>query len=242
MLALRSAVFFLLLVVSTLLTAAIVVLLFLPYRLRYAIAAQWVKFVLVSLKGLCDLSHRVEGAENIPEQPCIVFSKHQSAWETIALQSIFSPQTWVLKRELLWIPFFGWALALMGGIAIDRSSGRKAVQQIVEKGKGQLDKGRWVIIFPEGTRVAPGEERKFGIGGAVLAEKSGYPVVPVAHNAGEFWRRRGFIKYPGVISVVVGQAIATDGKSASQINAEAKQWMDREMARISRKPEGQANK
>lgn len=234
MLALRSGLFFILMLVSTLLTAAIVVLLFfLPYRVRYAIAAQWVKLVLASLKGLCGLSHRVEGAQNIPEKPCIVFSKHQSAWETVALQSVFSPQTWVLKRELLWVPFFGWALAVMGGIAIDRSSGRKAVQQIVEKGRAQLDKGRWVVIFPEGTRVAPGQERRFGIGGAVLAEKSGYPVVPVAHNAGEFWRRRGFIKYPGVITLVVGPPIETEGKSAGQINAEAKEWMDQEMARIS---------
>ena len=150
----------------------------------------------------------------------------------MALQKMFPPQVWIMKREIFWLPFFGWALALMGSIGIDRGSGRSAVQQIVKQGKQRLDQGRWIVIFPEGTRVAPGQKKRYGIGGAILAEESGYPLVPVAHNAGEFWPRRGLVKRPGVIKVIIGPVIKPNGKSASEMNKIAEQWIEGKVEEI----------
>jgi 1-acyl-sn-glycerol-3-phosphate acyltransferase len=160
--------------------------------------------------------------------------KHQSSWETLALQALFPPQVWVLKRELLWIPFFGWGLASLNPIAIDRSAGRKALNQVVEQGRERLSSGAWVVIFPEGTRIPTGEIGKFGMGGAFLAVETGYPVVPVAHDAGKSWPKHGFIKYPGVIKLVIGDKIATDVKKikASTLNKSVFQWMEKEMTRL----------
>ncbi len=154
-------------------------------------------------------------------------SKHQSAWETIALRGLLPPeQSWVLKKELMSVPFFGWGLRMVEPIAIDRSSGRNAIKQIVNEGVSFLEKGRWLIIFPEGTRVAPGERKKYGMGGGILAEKSGYPVLPISHNAGNFWKRRGLRKFPGTIKLVIGEKISTDGKKASQITREVEAWIE----------------
>src|SRR3989344_228648 len=189
----------------------------LPFPLRYRIISQWARWQVSLLKILCRLDHRVEGREHLPPGAAIVMSKHQSAWETIVFQQIFPPQTWVLKRELLWIPLFGWALALLRPIAIDRGAGRQAIEQVIEQGRERLQSGIWVVVFPEGTRVAPGTRRRYGIGGAALAAASGYPVVPVAHNAGSFWPRRGFLKRPGTIRVVIGPVIDSHGKTAEEI-------------------------
>ncbi|MGD8641287.1 MAG: lysophospholipid acyltransferase family protein [Gammaproteobacteria bacterium] len=197
-----------------------------PYEVRYAFLSQWARTIVVWLRVICKLKHEVIGAENIPEGPAIIFCKHQSAWETIALQTIFPPQVWVLKRELIRVPIFGWALAMLESIAIDRKSGRKAVEQIVEQGRQRLDTGKWIVVFPEGTRVAPGQRKKFGIGGAVLAEQTGYPVVLVAHNAGDFWRRRSIVKRAGVIKVVIGPTIDPAGKTAAEIKNIAEQWIN----------------
>lgn len=199
---------------------------------RYDIIRQWARFMIWLLERLCGLHYRVEGREHLPKQPAIVISKHQSSWETLAYQQIFPPQVWVLKRELLWVPFFGWGLAMTQPIAIDRGSGRQAVQQIISQGRQRLETGRWVVVFPEGTRVAPGQRRRFGLGGAVLAAGTGYPVVPVAHNAGSYWPRRGFLKKPGTIRVAIGPVIETQGKTPEQINREAQAWIDREMQRL----------
>jgi 1-acyl-sn-glycerol-3-phosphate acyltransferase len=204
-----------------------------PYIVRYGFLSCWAKSVVWWLRLICGLRHEVINAENIPQGPAIVFCKHQSAWETIALQAIFPPQVWVLKHELIRIPVFGWALAMLESIAIDRSSGRKAVEQIVEQGRQRLNTGKWIVIFPEGTRVAPGQRKKFGIGGAVLAEQTGYPVVLVAHNAGDFWRRRSLVKRPGVIKVVIGPVIDPTGKSASEIKDFAEQWINDTVDEIS---------
>ncbi len=218
MLFLRSLLFALGMWLSTLIIAPLAVFTFpFPFATRYAFISQWACFNLWWLRLTCRLDFDVRGRENIPSGNAIVFRKHQSAWETLALQKIFPPQVWLLKRELLWVPFFGWGLAMLEPIAIDRGAGRKAVEQLVRQGKERLADGRWVVIFPEGTRVPPGQTGRYGIGGAVLAAKSGYPVVPVAHNAGEFWPRRGFIKRPGTISVVVGPAIVSRGKTAEMI-------------------------
>lgn len=199
----------------------------LPYRSRYRVVNVWHRGVLWWLQVTCGIRYEVEGMENIlPDGPGIIFSKHESTWETLALTEIFPPQAWVLKRELLWVPFFGWALAVLEPIAIDRNAGRKAINQIIEQGIARLKAGRWITVFPEGTRIAPGHTKKFGVGGALLAAKSGYPVVPVAHNAGEFWPKRGFLKRPGTIRVVIGKPIQTEGRKATEINDEAEQWIN----------------
>jgi 1-acyl-sn-glycerol-3-phosphate acyltransferase len=204
-----------------------------PYKVRYGFLSSWAKTVVWWLRLICNLRHEIINPENIPQGPAIIFCKHQSAWETIALQAIFPPQVWVLKHELMKVPIFGWALQMLESIAIDRSSGRKAVEQIVEQGKQRLDTGKWIVIFPEGTRVAPGQRKKFGIGGAVLAERTGYPVVLVAHNAGDFWRRRSLIKRPGVIKVVIGPTIDPNGKTAAEIKDIAEQWINATVDEIS---------
>jgi 1-acyl-sn-glycerol-3-phosphate acyltransferase len=204
-----------------------------PFKYRYAYYRQWGVFTIWLLRVVCKLRYDVQGKENIPEGAGIVFSKHQSSWETIALQQIFPPQVWVLKKELLKVPFFGWGLAMLGCVAIDRGKGRHAVKQIVEQGTDRLQKGRWVVVFPEGTRTAPGTKKRYGVGGAVLAEKSGFPVVPVAHNAGEYWPRRGLIKKPGVIQVRIGPVINPNGITAEEIRDRAEQWIESTVAEIS---------
>ena len=208
-----------------------------PFRVSSAIARMYAWFIVHSLRVLCGVNYQVRGQENIPEGAAILFSKHQSTWETYALQLIFPPQVWVFKRELLWVPFFGWGLAALKSISIDRSSGRKAIKQIVEQGRQRLDAGIWVTIFPEGTRVAPGQHKRWGIGGAILAEQTGYPIVPVAHNAGEFWAKRSFIKRPGTIQVIIGKPVDTRGRKATDINAEVEAWMESAMAEISKNSE-----
>ena len=142
----------------------------------------------------------------------------------MALQKMSPPLVWVMKREIFWLPFFGWAIAAMEPIAIDRASGRKAITQIVEQGKKTLDSGKWVVIFPEGTRVPPGKKGRYGLGAAILATQSGYPVIPVALNSGEFWRRNDFIKRPGTIDVVIGKPIESKGKDPSELNQQAEEW------------------
>ena len=230
---LRSLLFWLLLAPLTLLFAILVLLaFFLPQSVRWSIISVWVRIVLWWLEASCGLRHEVRGRENIPDSAGIVFSKHQSMWETIALQEIFPHQVWVAKQELKWLPFFGWGLWLMKTIFIKRGTGRAAVEQLVSQGKQRLDEGIWVVIFPEGTRVPPGTRGRYRIGGAVLGEKSGYPIVPVAHNSGEYWPRRSFIKHPGTIQVRVGTPITTAGKTAQQLLDEASSWIEARMDEI----------
>jgi 1-acyl-sn-glycerol-3-phosphate acyltransferase len=188
----------------------------------------WGAINLFLLRWICGLRFEVEGFEHLPPSGAvIVMAKHQSTWETIALRAILRPdQSWVLKQELMRIPFFGWGLSAVKSIPIDRSAGRRAVVKVVELGRRYLDEGRQVIIFPEGTRTAPGERKKYGIGGGVLAERTGVPVLPVAHNAGVFWRRRGVKKYPGTIRVVIGPVILTEGKKSTKIVAEVEEWIE----------------
>ncbi|MCB1734477.1 MAG: 1-acyl-sn-glycerol-3-phosphate acyltransferase [Gammaproteobacteria bacterium] len=204
-----------------------------PFSIRYAFIIRWAWFVMWWLKVTCGISHTVIGRENISDRNAILFSKHQSTWETLAIQKIFPVQAWVLKQELLSVPFFGWALRLMEPIAINRSAGSAAVKKLIKDGKARLDAGRWVVVFPEGTRVAPGVIGRYGIGGAMLAQSSRYPVVPMAHNAGEFWPRRGFLKRPGVITVSIGPEIESEGRKADEILELAKSWIETEMIRIS---------
>ena len=222
---------------STIIITPIIPLLYpIPYFMRYRYAHQWTRFNLWWLEVTCGLTYRVTGEDNIPETPCIIMAKHQSAWETMALQKMFPPQVWVMKREIFWLPFFGWAIAAMEPIAIDRASGRKAISQIIEQGQKSLDEGKWVVIFPEGTRVPPGKKGRYGMGGAILASETGYPVIPVALNSGEFWKRNDFIKRPGIIDVVIGKPIQSQDRDAQALNQQVENWIEGEMQRISITP------
>ncbi|WJW75512.1 lysophospholipid acyltransferase family protein [Thiohalobacter sp. IOR34] len=233
MLLIRSLLFWLVFALSMVVIAPLVVLSYpMPYARRYRLASTWARLNLRWLKLVCRLDYRLEGREHIPDQPSIIFCKHQSTWETLALQEIFPPQVWVMKRELLRIPFFGWGIATLKPIAIDRKAGRRAIQQLVSQGIERLREGLWVTVFPEGTRVAPGQRGRYKLGGAILAEKSGALVVPVAHNAGEFWPRHGFIKRPGTIRVVIGPPIVSEGQSAAEILRQAEDWIEGTMERI----------
>lgn len=204
----------------------------LPYRYQFAMARWWARRLFWVLKHLCGLDFVVEGRERIPAGTHIVMSNHASAWETIAQFVIFPPHVWVLKRELLWIPFVGWGLKVLRPIAINRGEGHRAVNQVVDQGKARLADGLWIIIFPEGTRVASGETKKFGVSGALLATATGKLVIPLSHNAGKFWPRRGFIKKPGTIRVVIGEPIASEGKNPRQLNEEVRQSIDAGLAKI----------
>ncbi len=208
--------------------AAIIFLLCYPihYKYRSKIISYWSKLTLQVLSSICKLKYEVTGLENIPDKPCIIFCKHQSTWETMALQLYFTPQVWIIKRELLWIPFFGWTLASMKSIAIDRSSGKMALKKIVTQGTQRLQEANWIIIFPEGTRTRPGQKESYKIGGAMLAKNSSFDILPIAHNAGEFWPKGQFIKKPGTIKMVIGEVISVQNKSAKQINQETEQWIE----------------
>lgn len=199
---------------------------------RSRMVAGWARFVMWWLGLTCGLHYQVIGREHIPESSCVILAKHQSAWETIALQAIFPPQIWVLKRSLLLLPFFGWALWALKVIAIDRSAGREALKQLVSQGKDRLALGLNVVVFPEGTRVAPGKRGKYHIGGAWLATHTGALAVPVAHNAGEFWRRNSLLKRPGTITVSIGAPIAPTGMKADELNRQVEAWIEAEMARL----------
>ncbi len=196
----------------------------------YRVAVAWSESVLSLLKMLCGLDYVVEGVENLDRENCIVLMKHSSAWETIAQLKIFPRQTWVLKRELLWAPILGWALMLYRPIAIDRNAGRAAVEHVVEQGRERLERGVWVMIFPEGTRVASGTAGRYGLSGALLSIASGRPLIPVAHNAGAFWPRRGWLKRPGTIRVTIGTPIETDGRSPRELTNEVQQWIEATVA------------
>ena len=227
MILLRSSLFALALVLFTLPYGLIALATFaLPRMLRYRIITGWARTVVVLARAICGIRYRVEGLENLPATPSVILSKHQSAWETMAFQKLFPPQVHVLKRELLWIPFFGWGLALMSPIAIDRSKGAAALKAMVRKGRERIAQGFWVVVFPEGTRVAPGERRRYQPGGAWLAAKAGVPVVPVAHNAGRVWPRNALIKHPGLVTVRVGPPIATANRKPEEINAQAEEWIE----------------
>ncbi|MEJ2456333.1 MAG: lysophospholipid acyltransferase family protein [Candidatus Thiodiazotropha sp.] len=229
MILIRSSLYFVYLVITTILVAGIGSLIgwAVPESKLPLIDSFWSRINLWGLSAICGLNFRLQGAENIPKQSCIVLAKHQSAWETIALVSLIpGRKAWVLKRELLYIPIFGWIMWYYKPIAINRKSGRKSIDQIIEQGTERLNSGCKIIVFPEGTRVAPGTRKRYGVGGAMLAEKTGAPVLPVAHNAGIFWRRRGLRKYPGTIDVVIGPLIETKGLSASDINARAEAWIE----------------
>lgn len=237
MLFLRSLLFSIGMLISIVIGGLLVVMLFmLPFTYRYRLTQFWARFNIWWLRVTCGTTYQLHGVEHVPKQPVVVMSKHQSAWETLFFHQYFPPLAWVLKRELLWLPIFGWALALLRPIAINRDIGRSAVKQVIRKGREHLRQGQWVLIFPEGTRVSPGVRKPYRMGGAVLAAQSGYPVLPVALNAGEFWPRRSFLKRPGTIQVVFGPLIQSVGLSPQALNQRVEDWIETTMTQISSVP------
>ncbi|MGD9602064.1 MAG: lysophospholipid acyltransferase family protein [Gammaproteobacteria bacterium] len=228
MIRLRSLLFYVGLAPVTVLFCLLGVLLLpLPRRARYYTIIQWSRFALWWLAVTCGLRWRVQGHENIPAEAGVILCKHQSAWETMSLQFVFPPHCQVVKRELLWVPFFGWGLACLNPIAIDRAAGARALKTVLKEGRRRLEDGWWVLIFPEGTRVPVDHPGRYSVSGAALAAQANRPIVPVAHNAGLFWPRQALNKSPGVIDLVIGAPIVPDGRSAAALMAEAEAWIER---------------
>lgn len=210
----------------------VIVCCFLPFPRRFNLAQVWAVVLLKALKWTCRLDYVVEGRQNIPEGHHIAFWKHSSSWETIAMAIVFPRQVWVLKRELLWIPVVGWGVRQLHAIAINRKGGRAAVAQVLEQGRERMAEGDWIMVYPEGTRMPPGQTRRYGVSGALLAAETGRVIVPVAHNAGFFWPRRGLMKKPGTIRVVIGPPVAAAGRDVREVNEEVQSWIESTVSRI----------
>jgi 1-acyl-sn-glycerol-3-phosphate acyltransferase len=204
-----------------------------PFNLRFALCRAWGRSMLAVGKFLCGLDYRIEGLENIPDETSVIMIKHTTVFETYAQLAIFPPQTWVVKRELKWIPFFGWGLAAMKPIAINRGAGHTAISQVIEQGKDRIRDGIWITVFPEGTRMALGQTRRYGVSGAALAKEMQCPIVPVAHNAGDLWPRRGLKKEPGLIRFCIGPPIAPEDRPPKETNLLVQDWVESKMAEIS---------
>ena len=237
MLAVRATIFLLFQVLSLVVWALLfnIVGPFLPFKKRYWFAMRWSAMNIWAADMILGIRYQIVGLENLPSTPAILVSKHESAWETMFYPYYFSHQLcFVLKRELLWLPFFGWSAAMLRMIAINRSKGSEAFAQVLSKGKKALhQEQRWVVFFPEGTRVAPGQTIKFKTGGARLAVAANTPLVPIAMNSGDVWPRKSFIKKPGVITVSIGPPLLPDGEDATTLTARAENWIHQEMRRIS---------
>lgn len=231
----RSAIYWVVLALTTMIWAwPILLSVVFPLETRFKVMRVWPRFNLWALKVICGVRYRVEGQENLPTEPSIIFAKHSSAWETIALQLLIPPAVYVAKKELLKIPFFGWALSVLNFITIDRAAGRRAIVHMVQQAKDRLSRGLWIIIFPEGTRKGVNDELDYKIGGAVMASKTNAKVVPVAHNAGIFWPRHSFLKWPGEVVVWFGPAIDTTDLNAEQIRNQAEEAIETKMVELYR--------
>ena len=198
----------------------------------FAVARGWCRTMLWLIKVICGLSYRVDGLDKLPDETSVVFIKHSSTFETYA-QLVFLPRNcWVLKKELLFIPFFGWCLIPLRAIAIDRASGRRAVRQVIEQGTERLNSGIYVSIFPEGTRMPAGTTKRYGKSGTLLAQEAGRKLVPIAHNAGYFWPKSKWGIEPGEVVFTVGDPVDPHGGNADEINTEIQAWMETEVARL----------
>ena len=205
----------------------------LPAKARFHfIIGAWTRMALAWLAWCCGIRAEVQGRENLPQEPCVLLVKHQSTWDTLFVQTLVRPQTTLIKRELLWIPFFGWAFAVTRPIAIDRKAPRQAYRRLLEQGAQRLASGMSVTLFPEGTRVPWGEQRPFQPGGAALAARAGCPVVAVAHDGGRYWPAHSFSKRPGTVRVRISEPIPATGKKHSEINELAETWMAAQMREL----------
>lgn len=234
MAALRASIYLLFLTV-TVIPYALACILWspLPLRWRYSLTAGWPRLAIWGAKTLLGIRWQIKGAENLPDGPAILLSKHQSAWETLFFPAHMPRQVcFVYKKELHRVPFFGWGLALLRMIPIDRAKGRDAFEQVVRIGRQRLNEGRWPVLFPEGTRIAPGKMGRYKVGGALLAARTGTCIIPIAHNAGECWPRNAFIKKPGLITVSIGPAISVEGQDAATLNRKVQDWIEGEMRQL----------
>ena len=204
----------------------------LGFKVLYGCVRIYTGVAIFAARWICGINYRVIGRENIPLTPSIVLSKHQSTWETFFFLQLFPPQVWLLKRELFRIPFFGWGLAMLRPIAIDRSEKLSALRQLIQQGKQRLAQGLWIVIFPEGTRTRPGESPAYARGGALLATKTNTPVVPVALNSGLYWQRDSFLKRAGTITVSIGKPIDPAGMRPEDLNTRLKNWIEAEMQQL----------
>jgi 1-acyl-sn-glycerol-3-phosphate acyltransferase len=232
---LRSLLLLIFLVVFTApyATACFVAFPFMRAERRYWMAAGWCRATLVVVRYLNGIRYRIEGYENLPDGPAVLLSKHQSAWETLAFPALMPrPLCYVFKRELLYVPFFGWALGLLKMIHINRKDGKFAFESVIKQGKTRMNEGAWVIMFPEGTRTRTGSQGKYKTGGARFAVATGAPVVPIAHNAGHVWPRNSFLKYAGIVTVSIGKPIDTTGLTPDEVNTRVETWIETEMRRI----------
>jgi 1-acyl-sn-glycerol-3-phosphate acyltransferase len=229
----RSSLYLLILLLITPPYAIFVILCgVLPRLARWRVISWWPIFATWLARWLLGIRYVVEGRENIPREPCVILSKHQSAWETIAYSGIFPPHVYVLKRELFWIPFLGWGLALYSPIGIDRTNRKAAMQRVVEQGNERFEQGFSIMMYPEGTRVAVGARRAYRVGGAVLAKQLGARVLPVAHNAGLVWPRNSFLKYPGKVTVRIGTPIESTDKTPEQLMRQVEEWVETQVAEL----------
>ena len=236
--AIRSSLFMAYAVVWSILTAPLVVIAALLLRglWGYRFGKLWRLGIQFGVENILGIRPKVIGLENMPKEPCVILSKHQSAWETMTLQDLVPHGAYcvfVLKKELLKVPLVGWGLAAMKMISIDRAAGKDALDQVVTQGRERLQQGFYVILFPEGTRVAPGQKKRYKPGGAYLATRVGCKVVPVAHDAGELWPRQAFLKTPGTITMSIGPAFDATGMTEAEVNQRAEAWIEDEMHRIS---------
>ena len=230
----RSLLFMLILLVVTP-PYTLCVLLFwpLPHHVRRRSVVPWVNFTIWLVKHVLGIPYRLLGAGNIPAAACVVLCKHQSAWETLMLQEVFRDTVFVWKKEIKYLPFFGWALAVTPMIETDRSASKASLKSLVNQGRDRLANGYTVIIFPEGTRSRPGSKNRYKAGGALLAVETGTPVLPVALNSGEFWGRNALFKKSGTVTVSIGPAIDPAGLTANELTQRAEDWIEAEMRRIS---------
>jgi len=234
----RSTVFMAWALLWSVLTAPLVVIAALLLRglWGYRAGRLWRLGMQWGVENILGIRPKVIGLENMPQEPCVILAKHQSAWETMALQD-YVPNgaycVFVLKKELLRVPLVGWGLAAMKMISIDRAAGKDALDQVVTQGRERLQQGFYVILFPEGTRVAPGHKKRYKPGGAYLATHVGCKVVPIAHNAGELWPRQAFLKTPGIVTVSIGPAFDATGMTELEVNRRAEEWIEDEMHRLS---------
>lgn len=232
---LRSLLFTVVMVLATVIWVWVCMLAApLPYNKRFWVTSRWNVFVIWCAKVICGIHYKFKGYDNQPDAPAIVLSKHQSAWETIfLLPSLARPLVYVFKKEILYIPFFGWGMALLRMIPIDRSQGKNAFKHVVSQGKRRLADGQWIIMFPEGTRIPVGQKGKYKSGGTRLAIETNTVVVPIAHNSGECWPKNSFLKRPGIITVSIGKPISPDGHTADSMMEEVENWIESEMRVIS---------
>lgn len=232
---LRSLLFTIVMVLATVVWSAVCFLAApLPYNKRYYVTSRWNVFVIWCARVICGIEYEIKGAENFPDAPAIVLSKHQSAWETIfLLANLPRPLVYVFKKEILYIPFFGWGMALLRMIPIDRKQGKNAFKHVVAHGKRRLKDGQWIIMFPEGTRIPVGQKGKYKSGGTRLAVETGAVVVPIALNSGECWPKNSFIKRPGKVTVSIGKPISSEGQTADGMMEQVENWIESEMRVIS---------